>query len=152
MMKRTYVKPGQRGVAAVEFAIVLVPLILLTFGITEYGRAMYQYNTLAKNVRNAVRYLSEKSAGDATQIGIAKCLAVYGNPGCTAPALVPGLATTMVSVCDAANCAGTHFNQPTGSGAINLVSITISGYSYTSAVPSLVPDLTFGDISATMRQ
>lgn len=152
MMKRIHLKSGQRGVAAVEFGIVLVPLVLLAFGITEYGRAMYQYNALAKNVRNAVRYLSENAAGDTTQIGIAKCLAVYGNAGCTAPALVPGLTTAMVSVCDASSCAGTHKNQSTGSGVVNLVSVTISGYLYTSLVPSLVPDITFGNISATMRQ
>ena len=145
-------KKSPRGVALVEFVLILPMLLLLTVITTEFGRAMYQYNSLAKNVRNAVRHLSQNSAGDTTQIGVAKCLAVYGNSGCTAPALVPGLTTAMVSVCDASSCVGTHFNQPTGSGAVNLASVTISGYLYTSLVPSLVPDITFGDISATMRQ
>jgi Flp pilus assembly protein TadG len=152
MMRRIGIHRGQRGVAAVEFAILLVPLVLLTFGITEYGRAMYQYNTLAKGARSAVRYLTQRSPGDASQIAIAQCLAVYGNVACSEPALAPGLTTSMVSVCDATNCAGTHSNQPTGSGVVNLVTVTISGYPFVSLVPSLIPSFTFGDISATMRQ
>ncbi|MGE5469746.1 MAG: TadE/TadG family type IV pilus assembly protein [Bacteroidota bacterium] len=145
-------RTGQRGAAAVELAILLIPLVLLAFGITEYGRAMYQYNALAKGVRSAVRQLSEYSAGDATQIGIAKCLAVYGNYTCSGAPVAPGLTTAMVSVCDTTNCAGTHLNQSTGSGVVNLVTVTISDYPFISLVPSLVPNLTFGDISATMRQ
>jgi Flp pilus assembly protein TadG len=156
MMRQKNTRNDQRGVAAVELGILLVPLVLLAFGITEYGRAMYQYNALDKSVRSAVRYLSQQSPGDATQIGIAKCLAVYGDTTCTgSPAgspLVPGLTTAMVSVCDLTSCAGTHQNQPTGSGSVNLVTVTISGYPFTSLVPSLMPSITFGDISATMRQ
>lgn len=152
MMKQAKPRHGQRGVAAVEFGILLVPLVLLAFGITEYGRAMYQYNALDKSVRSAVRYLSAQSPGDAAQIGIARCLAVYGKTTCTGNALVPGLTTAMVSVQDLVNSPGTHQNQTTGSGSVNLVTVTISGYPYTSLVPSLFPNITFGDISATMRQ
>jgi len=39
---------AQRGVAAIEFALVLLPMLLLAFGVVEYGRAIYQYNTLAR--------------------------------------------------------------------------------------------------------
>jgi len=142
----------QRGVAAVEFGLLLVPLVLLAFGITEYGRAMYQYNALAKGARSAVRYLSQQTPGDAAKIGTAKCLAVYGNDGCSGSPLVPGLTTSFVSVCDSTSCAGSHRNQSTGSGSVDLVTVTVSGVAFTSLVPSLIPSITFGDISATMRQ
>ena len=33
-----------RGVAAVELALTMVPLLILTFGVTEYGRAIFTYN------------------------------------------------------------------------------------------------------------
>ncbi|MGB0129791.1 MAG: TadE family protein, partial [Rhodocyclaceae bacterium] len=69
----------QRGVAAVEFGLLLIPLVLLAFGITEYGRALYQYNALGKAARSAVRHLSEHAPGDAAQATTATCLAVYGN-------------------------------------------------------------------------
>lgn len=60
MMKPARTLKTQRGVAAVEFGILLIPLVLLAFGITEYGRAMYQYNALGKSVRSAARYLSQE--------------------------------------------------------------------------------------------
>lgn len=145
----------QRGVAAVEFAILLIPLVLLTFGITEYGRAMYQYNALAKSTRNAARYLSEYAAG--TEIANAKDLAVYGcirgvNCTGTPTPLAPGLSATNVQIADMKSSPATHASQDTGSGLVNLVTVTITNYQFQSLVPSLMPNITFGNISATMRQ
>ena len=141
----------QRGVAAVELAIlmtfILVPLL---FGITEFGRALYQYNTLLKGTRDAARYLSMQGPGDPNDVGIAQCLAVYGNKTCTGSSLVPNLAKGMVSVCDSTICSS-HLNQPTGSGVVNLVTVTVSGYTFTSLVPFVVPGFTFDSISTTMR-
>ena len=142
----------QNGTAVVEFAILLPLLILLVFGITEYGRAMYQYDTLTKSVRSAVRYLSWRNAGDATAIGVAKCLALNGNSSCTGKTLLPDMTGVSISVCDRVSCSGSHLNQPTGSGTINLVTVTISGYHFDSLVPGLFSGITFSDISATMRQ
>jgi Flp pilus assembly protein TadG len=145
----------QRGVAAVELALLMVVLLPLTFGITEYGRAMYQYNTLVKNARDAVRYLSEQAPGAANHAA-AKCIAVYGNTGCTAPVLLPGLTTGMVSVCDSlvtTACPGGTFSAvPTGSGVVNLVTVKISGYTFASLVPAYASSFTFDNVSATMRQ
>lgn len=151
MMKPKTIRTDQHGVAAVEFAILLIPLIVLLFGITEFGRAMFQYDALAKSVRGAVRHLSQNSTGDASAVQIAKNIAVFGNAGVTGAALLPGL-TTAVTVCDASNSTGTHANQSTGNGAINLVTVTISGYRFTSLVPALMPNITFENISSTMRQ
>jgi len=140
-----------RGVAAVEFALLLTPMILLMFGATEFGRAIYTYNTLDKTVRDAVRHLSQHGPGDAAIQAGARCLAVYGNTACTGNAIAPGLTTGAVNLCDAISCAGTHAAQATGSGAVNLVTVTISGYSYNSLVEFVMPDLNFNNISATMR-
>ncbi|HJV00200.1 MAG TPA: TadE/TadG family type IV pilus assembly protein [Burkholderiaceae bacterium] len=142
----------QGGVASVELAFLIIPLLVLTFGTTEYGRAVYQYNTLAKASRDAARFLSEQGPGDATDLATAKCLAVYGNSNCSGSVLAPGLTTDMVSVCDSVSCPSTHQNQATGSGVINLVTVTISGYPFTSLVPFIAPSVTFNNISTTMRQ
>lgn len=142
----------QRGVASVELGILLVPLVLLTFGTSEYGRAIYQYNTLAKSSRDAARFLSGQGPGDAADLDMAKCLAVYGNTDCSGSTLLPGLTTDMVSVCDSSYCPSTHQNQATGSGVINLVTVTISGYQFSSLVPFVAPSVTFNNISTTMRQ
>jgi Flp pilus assembly protein TadG len=142
----------QRGVAAVELGILIFPLLLLTFGVTELGRAFYQFNTLVKVTRDAVRFLSTQGPGDATDLTTAQCLGVYGKKICSGTPLLPGLDTTMVAVCDSLSCSPTHQNQATGSGVINLVTVTITGYPFTSLVPFIVPNITFGPISTTMRQ
>jgi len=144
--------PRQRGVAAVELAVMMLPLVILTFGTTEYGRAVYQYNTLVKSSRDAARYLSGQGPGDAADAVTAKCLAVYGNTTCTGAPLLPDLSTAMVSVCDSVACPSTHMNQATGSGVINLVTVSISGYSFSSMVPQVAPSVTFNTIGTTMRQ
>ena len=107
--------------AAVELGLLIFPLVLLAFGITEFGRAIYEYNALTKATRDATRFLSSQSPGDPNDITTAKCLAVYGNKACTSPALAPNLTMSMVTVCDSSNCAD-HQAQPTRSGVINLVS------------------------------
>ena len=65
----------QQGVAMIEMAITMSLLIFIVFGITEFGRAIYQYDTLAKAARDAARYLSTKGPGDsvAIEIGRASC-------------------------------------------------------------------------------
>jgi Flp pilus assembly protein TadG len=140
-----------RGVAAVEFALLLTPMILMMFGATEFGRAIYTYNTLDKTVRDAVRHLSQNGPGDATAQAEARCLAVFGNMTCAGTALAPGLAVGAVALCDAISCPGTHAAQPTGSGVVNLVTVTIGNYAYSSLVEFVMPSLNFNNISATMR-
>lgn len=53
--------PTQKGVAIVEFTIVLPLLLLLMLAIAEFGRALYQYNTLIKAVRDGARFMSENA-------------------------------------------------------------------------------------------
>lgn len=147
----------QSGAAAVEFALLIIPMLVMVFGITEFGRAMYQYNTLVKATRDATRYLSTQASG--TGVGTAQCLAVYGNKTCVAPTLLPGLTTAMVTECDAFSCPTTHSSVATGAGAVNLVTVTIQGYQFQSLVNFTVagfgvgmPSITFGAVSTTMRQ
>jgi TadE-like protein len=144
----------QRGVAAVELGLLL-PFILfpLTFGITEFGRAMAQYNTMVKNVRDGSRYLSQLPAGP-TNHDAAKCLVVFGNIACTEPALLPGLTTAMVTVEDSVtNPTPAYLNVLTpGGGTLNLVSVTVTGYPFTFIVDFGIPNFTFEAISSTMRQ
>lgn len=143
----------QRGVAAVEAAFLLVPLVILMLGIAELGRAFYQYNTIAKATRDGARYLSEMAPG--TGHAAAKCLVVTGSPSCSGSPLAEGLAVGNVSICDAATCASTHANVPadgTGVPSMNLVTVTVTGYHSVNFVPLPVPSIEFDPISATMRQ
>jgi Flp pilus assembly protein TadG len=145
----------QRGVALVELAISLLLLLTIAFGITEFGRAIYEYNTLAKAARDAVRYLSVRAPGDATAATSAKCLVVHGNTACTGPALAPALTTAIVTVCDSISCPADHALQG-AAPVLNLVSVTIGGpnapYTFNSMFSFFVPDFAFGPISVTMKQ
>ena len=146
-------KHRQVGVALIEFALVLPFLLLLAFITIEYGRALYQYNTLAKSVRDAVRFLSIQNPG--TMTTEAKNLVVYGDVVNTGTPLAFGLSLAQVK---------DPTWQPSGAApVINTVTVTIKGCA-TSAAPcyKFVPifsgafglnfgDIDYADISATMR-
>jgi hypothetical protein len=89
-------------------------------------------------------------------VNSATCLAVYGNQSCTGSTLLPGLTAAMVSLCDRLSCPATHANVATGTGVINLVSVTIGNannpYTFNSLAPFGVPSFNFGPIRVTMRQ
>lgn len=145
-----------RGVAAVEAAFLLIPLAILALGIAETGRAFYQYNTVVKSTRDAVRYLTTVQPG--TGFEAARCLVVYGTPACGTTPLVEGLGTAQVDICDSTNCPATHRDVPaTGNGTqptgvMNLVTVTVTGYPFVSFVPLPLPPITFEPIATTMRQ
>lgn len=157
-MRRTMSsKTRQQGLALIELGIILALLVAITFGLTEFGRAIYQYNTLAKAARDGVRFLAVRDPAAPISISGAQCMVVHGNPGCTGPSLVPGLTLSMVSVCHAMDpaCVATHQSQG-ASPVVNLVTVTIGGanapFTFQSLFSFVVPDIQFGAISATMRQ
>lgn len=147
---------AERGVAAVEFAIMLSLLVTILLGASEFGRAMYQYDTLVKNTRSAARYLSQFAPGDTVAQGQAANLAVYGQTAGGGQALVPGLTVAKVSICDASNCANAKQQPfpPTGTvlGHVNLVTVTITGVQFQSLATWILPNITFDAIHATMPQ
>ena len=142
-------KTRQKGTAIVEFALILPLLLLLTMITTEFGRAIYQYNTIVKSLRQATRYLSLQTPN--TKTTEAKNLVVFGNIAGTGTALVPGLTVAKVA---------TPTWQLVGSDPlINTVTITVTGYKFHSLLNSVFGvtfsdingDIPYGDISASMR-
>ncbi len=124
---------SQRGVAAVEFCIV-VPLCLFLFlAVSEFGRAILQYNTLTKAVRDGVRYVADNAMVGQSQIvdltgpviAEASNLVAYGNVGATGPTLLPGLAPGNVTITNE------------GSGVISLTAT----YGYQPMLGAVLPDL-----------
>lgn len=71
------------GSVMVEFAGALILLVMLVFGISEIGRAIYQLNTLTKSVEAGARYMSravgvvkfDSTAGAAAE----QCLIINAN-------------------------------------------------------------------------
>ena len=73
----------RRGSMTVEF-VALVPMLVaaLTFGF-EFGRALWAYDVVTRDVRAAVRYLSRANPYDATAKTQATTVAKTGSPSGT---------------------------------------------------------------------
>jgi Flp pilus assembly protein TadG len=87
-------KRGERGAAAVEFALVLPILLLLVFGIVEFSRAYHVQSTLSGAAREGVRVYALTNdfgqAQDAVEDAAATLdltrLGVVPGPACPAAA------------------------------------------------------------------
>ena len=95
----------QKGLAAIEFTMVLPFLLLLIFACAEFGRLMFQYNALNKTVRDASRYLTANAKpGDTDLVNIkdavvldVKRLIRYGQ-STSSTLLLPNLQDDDISV------------------------------------------------------
>lgn len=56
------------GAAAIEFALVLPLLLILVFGIIDFGRLLYTANTLTSAVREGARFASVQETLDEAQV------------------------------------------------------------------------------------
>jgi Flp pilus assembly protein TadG len=109
----------QRGVAAVEFAIVVFVLLLIGAGLVEFGRTLWYYDALAKGTRDAARYLSSMPASQmSSEIDNARQLVVEA----ASAALVPGFALTNVEV----RCAPGDCTAIDGPGDVTEVMVSVS--------------------------
>lgn len=98
----------QRGVAAIEFAIVVPLCLFLLLAVSEFGRAIWQYNTLTRTVRDATRFASSSALQGQSQvvriddqlISEVGRVAAYGTPlGSSAP-LLPDLSPANFTITD----------------------------------------------------
>lgn len=95
----------QWGLAVVESAVILPLVLFMMLAVAEIGRAVGQYNTLTKAVRDGVRAVTDnptdlvgKPQLSAAQVTRARNMVVFGNPAGTGPTVLPGLATNQVAV------------------------------------------------------
>jgi len=136
MIRRNQKKDAcSKGIAMVEFVIVLPICLTLVVATAEFGRAFMQYNTLTQSVRDGIRFLAAKaSPGQTGVINITgtvqvqtRNLVVYGNTSGSGSVILPGLTAGAVTVSDA------------GGGN---VSIAVA-YPYTSIFSS-IPGFSYG--------
>jgi len=91
-------KRDQQGATAVEFALILVPLLVVIFGLIQYGLYFYSAQTGSNTANAAVRQLAVGNCQNATtfanyvnnQLGAAETAnatitRVYKNPDGTTP-------------------------------------------------------------------
>jgi Flp pilus assembly protein TadG len=102
----------QRGLAAVEFAIVVPVMLFLMMATAEFGRVFYQYNTLTKAVQTGARYASKPllNASELTNIDAAfkqriQNFVVYGNENGGGVAVLDGFSANSTNIVISSNAA-----------------------------------------------
>jgi hypothetical protein len=115
-----------------EFALILPLVLLLAFGITELGRAYYQYNTLSKAIRDGARYVSSHTYSS-TNVGHAQRLVVYGQTVGGSTPVLPGLTTDMISVTPSGGTGPYDEINPPQS-----VTVKVENYPFNALVPAVI--------------
>ncbi len=102
-----------RGIAMLEFTICAPVLLFLMLATAEVGRALFQFNTLTKSVRDGARFAVTDAAvaGGTTRVVVitnqvrnqTRNLVVTGNTAGTGTPLLPGLTVNNVTVNDIGN-------------------------------------------------
>ena len=118
----------KRGVAAVEFAIVIVPLLLFMFGIIEFSRAYWAKEALQQTAVNTARCMGlglSTSGCTSTSGGQAYAVSVGNTWGLTIP-------TSNVII--------TSASGTTCGGVSGFVTVHIT-YTFKTVVPDLIAGL-----------
>jgi len=99
----------QRGIAAVELALVL-PILLLLLAFPLYlGRVLWHYTVIERAAQDAARYLSTIPASEIKNTALAPAVAAVASNIAAAEIaeLAPGSVLPVVNInCDSATCAG----------------------------------------------
>lgn len=90
-------KTAQRGVAAVEFAIVAMLFFTMLFGAMEFGRLLYIWNTVQEVSRNAARQAVVTDFTSASALATIKQSAVFRVNAGAMPA-APEITDSMVKI------------------------------------------------------
>lgn len=123
------------GAAAVEFAAVLGPLLLLMFGVFEFGRLLWIREALQETATAGARCMGMSASSCATA-GAYSSSATTTYIRSTASNWGVTLTASNITLNNNATCAGI-------SAANGFSSVTIS-YNFQSVVPSIVTQLNGG--------
>ncbi|GAA1061565.1 TadE/TadG family type IV pilus assembly protein [Agromyces bracchium] len=94
---------GEQGASAVEFALVVLPLVLILLGIIEFGYIFNQQLTVTNAAREGSRVLAiTRDTGDAVSAATNAASTLVGTPVITTPTVCPetgpGDATVVITL------------------------------------------------------
>ena len=124
------------GATLVEYSIALLVFLIATFGVIEFGRALWVHNALADAARRGARYASLHSANDIANV---KNVVVYGDPAGGAQPSIPNLTVDNVEV-DYSN-----FGLNKGT-----VSVSVTNYQFQFVVPVFGTTITMPNYTTTL--
>lgn len=105
-MNNVHKKKSISGAAIVEFAILFPVLVMLLFGITEFGRALYQKNMLTQALAAGSRYIARypgitcgsENAPWGTAEADAINIIMYGTKTAGTEAIIPNITGAMIHI------------------------------------------------------
>jgi Flp pilus assembly protein TadG len=127
---------NERGGTLVEFAIAATVFLTATFGVIEFGRAIWTHNALTDAARRGARYASLHSPDDADKV---KNIVVYGNENGGTKPMLPNLTPDNVDV--------TYSEIAVNKGT---VCVSINDYEFQFVVPIVGTSITMPAYSTTM--
>ena len=125
----------QKGQTLVEFALVTVIFFVVLFGIIEFSRALWTYNTIVQATRAGARF-AVVEVPTASDIEVQRFVAYHNSTGSGTP-VVPGLGTSNVSVNYwKINPLTGAYEAPTPNKyAADVIQVGITGYTFSFLVP-----------------
>jgi Flp pilus assembly protein TadG len=143
---------GASGQSLVEFALIFPVLVLMLFGIVDFGRAIYAYNTIGNAARDGIRVavVNQNAAGTGCDPGNAATgpdtTKISAHDCAIAGAIAIG-ATATVDYRDLADTAAC--GTPVQVGCLAVVTVTTQFHPITPIIGNIVGTIT---MSATSKQ
>jgi len=135
---------SQKGQTLVEFALAVMLFLTLLFGIIEFGRALWTWNTIVQATRAGARFAITSDPANNTAI---KNWVVYSNAAGTGDPVLTGLSTSNVTVAfvknDTTLIAATPYQA-------DVVQVGITGYNFDFIVPLFGGSMTLPPFSTTL--
>ncbi len=138
-----------KGVTTVEFALVGGLFFLVLFGILEFGRLLFVWNTLTEATRRGARIAAVCPVNHSA---IARIAVLDGPTGGGSSPILPGLSTANVEL-RYLDVDGILIADPSPGGnytAIRYVRVRIIGYSHNMNIPMFTPLLNAPPFQTTL--
>ena len=137
MRFKNWTEESEKGQALLEFAAVTLLFFTLVFGIIEFGRALWTWNTIVQATRAGARYaVVEIPTNDDTPI---MKVVVYNDPNATTSStpVVPGLTEANVRVRYLNNDGSIAANK----SVADMIEISVLNYQFTFLVSLFGPQI-----------
>ena len=142
----------QRGQTLVEFALVVMMFLVVMFGLIEFARALWTWNTIVQATRAGARFAVVETPNPSNDDAI-KNYVVYLNSAGTGDPVLPGLTTSNVTVSFRKIVLGTGAYDtaplPTKFQA-DVVQVSITGYNFNFVVPIFGTSITLPAFTTTL--
>jgi Flp pilus assembly protein TadG len=134
----------QNGQTLVEFALASVLFFVVLFGLIEFSRALWTWNTIVQQTRAGARFavVEVPDANDTPT----KNYVVYLNPAGTGDAVLNGLTPSNVTVRYLTNSGTVSANK----NLADVVEVSITNYSFSFVIPLFGASITMPPFTTTL--